>query len=97
MSTTKSFNITGGPNKYDLVMGFYYAYDKRSLHRPEFRIECGSISFTAPVVLRQVGHEDGSGESFMIEGRIDGQVYSGREFRGYYDARSRRGYMDLVY
>lgn len=116
-----TFSIVDGPSKMDLLMGLAYAYDKSSPHRPIF---CILVSYEqtkikAPFIICGLRHEDGSGESFLIDVRLSSYLDRGypnygtslahtretvlaeiglttdKSITGYYDTRTRKGYIVL--
>lgn len=112
----RQFEIIDGPNKDALFDACKYAYNSDSTIAIDFTV---AIGYTMPkshpdcacvpmsiTDVRIVGieHEDGSGESFNLEGYCKADPdSSGRinptasyKFTAYYDARKRRGGITLI-
>ena len=110
MNTNKerSFEIVSGPNKDTLFDACKYAYSKNSKIAVEFGVALG---YTMPrdhpgcayfpmnmrgVVISSIEHEDGSGESFNLQGycraSLDiNQNLKAYRFEAYYNTKKRSG------
>lgn len=118
-SATNCYSIINGPSKSVLFDSCLYAYSTDANVHVNFSISqsCSSHSNDAvklylpmqitDIVITGIQHEDGSGESFNLEGyckvdidyhiRNDGVCrYRYRRFTAYYDTRSRKGTFTLV-
>ncbi len=98
-------DIVGGPSKMDLLMSFAYAYDEERAFPTKMKDASGAIYGIIPT---SVSHEDGSGDSFNLRGRIM-SLYPGSmtkslrvcapylpgTFSGYYDAQGRKGTLNV--
>lgn len=123
MNTSKSaalsYVIFNGPSKSVLFDSCLYAYSKDAKVHVDFAISQGCSNHgndatkmhlmmqIIDIVITGIQHEDGSGESFNLEGyckvdidyhiRNDGVCrYRYRRFTAYYNARSRKGTFTLV-
>lgn len=117
MDTKKVYGIIAGPNKDILFDACKYAYSKNSTIKVDFTVVIG---YTAPpsdprsaYIPMKIGdfkivgitHEDGSGESFLLQGYCKADLsstggvstsYSDYRFKAYYNAKSRRGHVKFV-
>lgn len=86
--------ITDGPNKYDLMLALFDRhYEPRPVTfscehevtkpNPQF----GKLTKVVTLHITQVGIEDGSGQSWLIEG----QDCDGRHYSGWYRTDTRQG------
>lgn len=114
---SQSYSIVGGPNKDLLFDAFKYANSENVRVPLDFHV---ALAFTAPlndpgcayvkmalknVVVTGISHEDGSGESFIIEGRCDADlhsfcvteyVYEHYRFKAYYNTQRRKGTFTII-
>ena len=59
--------IKNGPSKMDLFAALAYAYGKQRLS-VDFELDDGKVY---RVIITEIAHEDGSGESFNLAGYIN--------------------------
>lgn len=99
--------IVGGPSKMDLLMSFAYAYDQERAFRTKMKDVSGAIYGIIPT---SVSHEDESGNSFNLRGRIVG-LYPGSmtkslhvcaphlpgTFSGRYNVQDRKGTLNVEF
>ena len=114
---SKSYSIVGGPSKDLLFDACKYAHSENVGVQLDFHVALG---FTAPpsdprcayikmalkdVVVTGISHEDGSGESFIIEGHCDADlhsfgiaeyVYEHYRFKAYYNTHRRKGTFTII-
>lgn len=115
---SQSYSIVGGPSKDLLFDACKYAHSKNVGVPLDFHV---ALAFTAPlndpgcayikmalkdVVVTGISHEDGSGESFIIEGHcaadlhsfgsIAEYVYEHYRFKAYYNTHRRKGTFTIV-
>lgn len=118
-SVTNCFSIINGPSKSVLFDSCQYACSKDVKVHIDFAIPQGysshdndAIKLYLPMqitdlVITGIQHEDGSGESFNLEGhckvdidyhiRNDGVCrYQYRRFTAYYNSKSRKGTITLI-
>ena len=118
-SVTNCFSIINGPSKSVLFDSCQYAYSKDVKVHIDFAIPQGYSSHSndavklylpmqiTDIVITGIQHEDGSGESFNLEGhckvdidyhiRNDGVCrYQYRRFTAYYNSKSRKGTITLI-
>lgn len=118
-SVTNCFSIINGPSKSVLFDSCQYAYSKDVKVHINFAIPQGYSSHSndaiklylpmqiTDIVITGIQHEDGSGESFNLEGhckvdidyhiRNDGVCrYQYRRFTAYYNSKSRKGTITLI-
>ena len=118
-SVTNCYSIINGPSKSVLFDSCQYAYSKDVKVHINFAISQGCSSHSndaiklylpmqiTDIVITGIQHEDGSGESFNLEGyckvdidyhiRNDGVCrYQYRRFTAYYNSKSRKGTFTLV-
>lgn len=118
-SVTNCFSIINGPSKSVLFDSCQYAYSKDVKVHINFAIPQGYSNHSndatklylpmqiTDLVITGIQHEDGSGESFNLEGyckvdidyhiRNDGVCrYQYRRFTAYYNSKSRKGTFTLV-
>lgn len=101
----QSFNITGGPSKWDLMLGLF---DNHSRNPRE--IEFSIVDPVSPghgepavikkikVVINGVGRESGNGESWIFNGYWnlhDPSAPRNPKVNGYYSTLSRTGWLSL--
>lgn len=83
-------SIVNGPGKFDLMLSLF---DGTSMNprTVAFTVNIDGEHIAVRVAIQVVGREDGSGESWLFDGfRTDGHHH---DVRGYYDTRTRRGWM----
>lgn len=118
-SVTNCYSIINGPSKSVLFDSCQYAYSKDVKVHINFAIPQGYSNHSndatklylpmqiTDIVITGIQHEDGSGESFNLEGyckvdidyhiRNDGVCrYQYRRFTAYYNSKSRKGTFTLV-
>lgn len=118
-SATNCFSIINGPSKSVLFDSCQYAYSKDVKVYINFAIPQGYSNHSndatklylpmqiTDLVITGIQHEDGSGESFNLEGhckvdidyhiRNDGVCrYQYRRFTAYYNSKSRKGTITLI-
>lgn len=92
------YTITDGPTTDRIWDAAKYACDKNGAKLPvKFTTSsrlAGPIETSAWLVLTpkitEVGHEDGSGDSLMFSGYLNGKY-----FKGYYKGRTRTGFIEV--
>ncbi|MBR3180779.1 hypothetical protein IKF63_01735 [Candidatus Saccharibacteria bacterium] len=92
----ESLSILDGPCRDELMDSLKYAYDKDVRLNVKFDVEFTERTARFLTVLRitRVGHEDGSGRSFCVEGICrDGDVM--HTFVAWYNTRNRTGVIKL--
>lgn len=96
MTTTEIHNVVNGPSKFDLMLGLF---DSKAVNARAvaFQLQDGRC---IEVVVNAVSQEDGSGESWNIEGRARrlstdvGPVPPvPRRLKGYYSTQGRKGWL----
>ena len=100
--TEGTIQITDGPGKDDLLECFARAFDKAYL-TVQFKLGWQRRepvehyhSNTLVSCINSLEHEDGSGKSFMITGRARNPItMEFSDFRGYYHAGSRKGWIEF--
>ncbi len=99
MSHTQ-FTIVNGPSRDGLIDAFKYAYDEANRHICRFTLEneAGKTEVEAKIIeierVTKIAHEDGSGYSFLFTcyyGTANSKLHI--KANGYYNARSRRGWL----
>ncbi|MHB0978223.1 MAG: SH3 domain-containing protein [Minisyncoccota bacterium] len=90
----KSFKIIYGPSKFDLMMALFdntATAPRQVSFQPESGMEALSIH------LLSIGREDGSGESWLLEGIVFWpDRLSDRKVRGYFSTQRRTGYLNIM-
>lgn len=107
-TNSNSFTIVDGPTKNLIFDSLKYAYsdDEHITMCPTFSIDSkmrvGNVSSQLKVIhkinLKIVGlrHEDGSGHSLIFEGYITGgDVKCNKLVKGYYNARTKKGGINI--
>lgn len=105
--------VDNGPSKQDLLTSLATAMAKapNQPFKVIFEIEAGqelpngrisTAGYKCQAVITGMMHEDGSGESFCIDGSLHDN-YNGRlriamnyRFKGYFHTRSRSGYLQFT-
>lgn len=85
-------NVLAGPNKFDLMVSLFDGkYDAR--RTVQFKIEGANTPIT--LLIEAVEREDGSGESWNIDGKM---VAPSRTFavRGCYSTKTREGSIKFI-
>lgn len=87
-----SFDVISGPSKFDLMLSLFDG-NKEPRRTVEFQLEGARGPIT--VAITMVQQEDGSGESWNVEGWITSYR---RNFaiKAYYSSNSRKGYLTFV-
>lgn len=103
--------LKGGPSKLDLLTSFSTAYAKTPnqpfvvtfTFAPDQELPDGSNineHCTCDAVITGIRHEDGSGESFILTGRVR-RPYNKHmleyDFESYFDTKRRAGSMTITY
>lgn len=107
---TTTLKIVDGPSKMDMLMSQAYAYGESRLEPMRVKCDDGEERL---VIFTGSQHEDSSGYSFNVQGRISIAPISRLSlayvqkircaydlpdtFEGYYNARSRKGSLRVVY
>ena len=106
MTTTKQYiTIEAGPSREELLDAFKYAYDKERSFEVTFtglsvrrtgdvRQNLSRGKFTAKIV--GLMHEDGSGQSLIIDAYVSVKGLDRQVVKFYYHARTRTGHIDVV-
>ena len=82
-----SFNVVGGPSKFDLMLSLFDG-NKQPRRTVEFQLEGVRDTITAGITMVQ--QEDGSGESWNVEG------WTTFNIKAYYCTRDRKGYLTFI-
>jgi hypothetical protein len=95
---TRQLGIQNGPAAHVIFDHVKYAYDDAVMIPVTFTLKQGLPQPGGHVMWQtvepriiMVGHEDGSGQSLLIEGYLNN-----KRFTGWYNARSREGLMDVI-
>ncbi len=97
MARNNRFSITNGPSKFDLMVALF---DKN--RGVEFTVKFDGFTNRFDFTITGVRIEDGSRESWLIEGlyteieKPRGREVNWKGFRGYYDTRRRTGWIENV-
>lgn len=100
MATTQNeikVSVTAGPSEMQLMMSLMRPY--RSLYQVDMdkgtsvRFTTHGGGFHTSINLMQ--REDGSGNRWILEGYVFDDP-SFRNFRGFYDSKTRKGYLTLI-
>ena len=106
MTTTKQYiTIEAGPSREELFDALKYAYDKTRDFEVTFTAlqvrQVGEVrqngrrgKFTARIV--GLMHEDGSGQSFIIDAYVSVKGMEGKLVKFYYSAKRRTGHLDVA-
>ena len=106
MTTTKQYIIIeAGPSREELLDAFKYAYDKERSFEVTFTgfsvREMGGVrqrlsggKFTAKIV--GLMHEDGSGQSLIIDAYVSGKPLKDKLVKFYYSAEQRTGHLEVA-
>lgn len=86
-----AFSITGGPSKFDLMVSLFEGNPKVR-KTVSFKLE--GLRREIQVAITGVQQEDGSGESWNIEGWVMGEFRA--NVKAYYSSRSRSGHFRFV-
>lgn len=91
----RGFNIIAGPGRDLLFDACKYAYDKKANIEVRFTVESNCGMALSDVKISSISHEDGSGESFNLEGFC--WIMAGRcsHFKAYYNTKNRTGYIQF--
>lgn len=95
-ASTRNLGITDGPAAHIIWAAAQFAYNKEIEIKVDFTLNVGlpqregvMWQHISPQITG-VQHEDGSGQSLLIRGFLDGEY-----FEGWYDARKRSGFINL--
>ncbi|MDP3994798.1 MAG: hypothetical protein Q8P91_03125 [bacterium] len=97
--------ITSGPCKADLEKALFDGSTSAGrnvggIRYVTFIAFAGEVKKFVEVAVNSVGREDGSGESWLVDGyvvTIDGKpVGSGKNYHAYYHTQNRRGYIKFL-
>ncbi len=108
MTTTKqdiTIDIEAGPSREELLDAFKYAYDEERSFEVTFtglsvrqtgdvRQNLSRGKFTAKIV--GLTHEDGSGQSFIIDAYVSVKPLKDKLVKFYYNAKWRTGHLDAA-
>lgn len=106
MTTTKQYiTIEAGPSREELFDALKYACDKTRNFEVTFTglsarqtgdvpQKFGRSKFTAKIV--GLKHDDGSGQSFVIDAYVSMKGMEGKVVKFYYHARTRAGHLDVA-
>lgn len=83
-----TFHIKGGPSKFDLMFSLFDGNTKFPRRTVDFKIEGSDKVVT--VAIHSVQREDGSGESWNLEGNITNYT-RGFGFEAYFSTSTREG------
>ncbi len=100
----KSYESVKGPNRDRLIDAFKYAYDEENINLG-FDVSIGTVTShqgevpllakIKKMVVQTIGHEDGSGHSFILKGYVCASLFGEEEkvydFDAYYNASTRKG------
>lgn len=102
----KFYDIVKGPNKDALFDACKYAYSENSV-KVDFTVAAGYIASVGShqssykpmavdnIVICGISHEDGSGESFNLQGycsaNVESSVYKAHRFFATYNTKKRKG------
>ena len=101
-----SYEITDGPSKADLIFALFHAtYDhphnvELTIYAPENGPAVRSVKLT--IQINVVAREDGSGESWILDGHIitmEGHKHpnSSSSFNAYYSTKRRKGKLHVEF
>lgn len=105
MTTKQYLAIEAGPSRDELTDAFKYACDEERDFKVTFTAlqvhQVGGVrqssrrgKFTARIIgLR---HDDGSGQSFIIDAYVSVKSLKGKLVKLYYCARTRTGYLEVA-
>ena len=106
MTTTKQYlTIEAGPSREELFDALKYACDKEREFKVIFTAlqvrKTGDVhqnsrrgKFTAQII--GLMHEDGSGQSFIIDAYVSVKGLENKVVKFYYHARTRTGHLELA-
>lgn len=106
LSEVTRLNVINGPSTLQLAVAYAYAWPDRDSGRPEQLVAFFDDTGRRTLVrIRGIAAEDGSGDSHIIEGWVrlyDGRMdshgdklYKEHPCAGWYNARSRKGYLNV--
>jgi hypothetical protein len=92
--TAQQFRVVGGPNKFDLMEALFCG-DMTTRHLVNFAVE-GQKEPIA-VLINSVEREDGSGESWNLQGYVSrhDKTFGGRVGKMHFSTQTRRGSMRI--
>ena len=85
--------ITNGPSKFDLMLSLFDG-NKKPRRTVTFQIQGGPGEIEVAVTM--VRQEDGSGESWLFGGHCHNSIPT-LNVNGYFNTRSRKGWLDLAH
>lgn len=92
-SSIGRYDVLNGPGKDDLKAS---VFDRKVVTFQIRKSKTSEVSTEITVIVLGVQQEDGSCESWIIQGYVtDGSMKAVHFNRGYYSTKNRRGYMDL--
>lgn len=86
-----AFNVVGGPSKFDLMVSLF---EGNPQHRRTVAFKLEGLRQEVHVAITGVQQEDGSGESWNIEGWVKGEPSA--HVKAYYTSRGRSGYFRFI-
>jgi len=89
------FTITGGPGKWDLLVSLGEAYVSRKKVEFKYFMLNSRFNVHLPVVITELSHEDGSGESWNFAGTAE-FTNGSKRIKGYYSSLRRTGTFKIV-
>jgi hypothetical protein len=90
------YDITNGPSKFDLMVALF-----KKNEMVQFSIKSPAVfrdTKVVEIIINGIACEDGSRESWLIEGMYAEPTYPNhlRRFEGYYNSRTRIGWLKNV-
>lgn len=82
------YDIVQGYSKYDQIIS---QYERKVVH-----LHLKGLGNPLPVIILSVQAEDGSGESWNIEGYVTDGPMKAKKFAGYYRTDRRTGFLNLI-
>lgn len=94
MATLQEFRVVGGPNKFDLMAALFYG-NMDTRHLVDFKVDGQKEPIT--VIISSVEREDGSGESWNLQGYVarTHKTLRGNVVKMYFSTQTRRGNMRI--
>ncbi len=85
--------ILNGPSKWDLMLSLFDSREV-NLRVVSFTVESGDKKFQLDVTVSEVVREDGSGESWLLQGYTVPTAGFRREFKAWYRTDRRVGWIE---
>lgn len=102
MAQQKHYTIVAAPSKFDLMTALFHGKNGEDHPRVKFTVQeyvSGTKPAGAPMVVEAiingVSREDGSGESWCIEGYVSVKTEDHGRFKGWYRTTDRKGWMEF--